>query len=68
MELPKDWYIEHDGQRLVLDYKKVEAVFENAVGIVMKNSGGSANPETVEKVVRALLGERVSFVELPRIV
>lgn len=33
------------------------------VGIVMKNSGGSANPALVEKVIRALQGERVSFAE-----
>ncbi|TIN82207.1 hypothetical protein [Mesorhizobium sp.] len=35
------------------------------VGIVMKNSGGSANPATAEKVIRALRGERVSFVGTP---
>lgn len=38
---------------------------EKAVGIVMKNSGGSANPHVVEKVIRALNGERVSFIPKP---
>lgn len=36
------------------------------VGRVMRNSGGSANPETVEKVIKALRGERVSFIPAPR--
>ncbi|HEV2155462.1 hypothetical protein [Bradyrhizobium sp.] len=41
------------------------APIDDLVGVVMKNSGGSANPDTVRKVILALRGERVSFVELP---
>ncbi len=35
------------------------------VGVVMRNSGGSADPEVVRKVLAALRGERVSFVPKP---
>jgi Asp-tRNA(Asn)/Glu-tRNA(Gln) amidotransferase B subunit len=41
---------------------QLNASVDELTGRVMKNSGGSANPETVRKVILALRGERVSFV------
>lgn len=35
------------------------------IGVVMKNSGGTADPKTVGKVLSAARGERVNFAELP---
>lgn len=41
----------------------LDAPIRQLVSIVMKNSGGSANPVVVERVILALRGERVSFVD-----
>ena len=40
----------------------LELPSRDPVATVMKNSGGSADPILVEKVIRALQGERVSFI------